>query len=154
MSSLESEKKEAQGLDGLTQLLSNVENGVRFGMMETLDLSCVKIERGSVKFQGIPSSRFYNPGNISHGGYAATLLDCACGGAVYSCLQADQSCTTVELKIAYHKPIVEETGPVYAEGRVLSMGKRIGFAVAEIKDANGRLYASATSTLLITNKNA
>jgi acyl-coenzyme A thioesterase PaaI-like protein len=42
-----------------------------------------------------------------------------------------------------------ETGLVRAEGRVLSMGRRAAFAEAMLTDAAGRLYASATSTLLI-----
>jgi acyl-coenzyme A thioesterase PaaI-like protein len=36
-----------------------------------------------------------------------------------------------------------------AEGRVISIGRRAAFAEATLTDANGRLYASATSTLLV-----
>jgi acyl-coenzyme A thioesterase PaaI-like protein len=41
---------------------------------------------------------------------------------------------------------------VFAEGRILSMGRRVAFAEATLKDASGRLYASATSTLLVIAK--
>lgn len=150
----EEEKEKIQELDGLAQLQASIQKGIRAGMLKALDIHCVEVQKGVVTFEGIPSERFYNPGGISHGGYAATLLDCACGGAVYSSLRADQGCTTVELKISYHKPILQETGPVFAQGRVLSIGRRVGFATAEITDANGKLYASASSTLLITDKNS
>jgi uncharacterized protein (TIGR00369 family) len=68
---------------------------------------------------------------------------------VHSRLSETQAYTTLELKIAYHKAMTTETGLVRAEGRVLSMGRRAAFAEAMLTDAAGRLYASATSTLLI-----
>jgi len=40
-------------------------------------------------------------------------------------------------------------GPVRAEGKIVSIGKRVAFAEARITDEAGRLYASATSTLLV-----
>ena len=84
-----------------------------------------------------------------HGGYAATLLDSAYGCAVHSQLGATQTYTTLELKVAFHKPLSSETGPVRAEGTILSLGRRVAFAAAKLTDASGRLYASATSTLLV-----
>jgi uncharacterized protein (TIGR00369 family) len=83
---------------------------------------------------------------------AATLLDSACGCAVHSRLTASQRYTTLELKVAYHKAITKETGLVRAEGSVLSLGKRAAFAEAKLTDARGRLYASASSTLLVFEK--
>jgi uncharacterized protein (TIGR00369 family) len=84
-----------------------------------------------------------------HGGYTATLLDSACGCAVHSQLGAAQRFATLELKVAYHKPITVQTGRVRAEGRVLSFGRRAAFAEASLTDAAGALLASASSTLLI-----
>jgi uncharacterized protein (TIGR00369 family) len=84
-----------------------------------------------------------------HGGYAATLLDSACGCAVHASLSPTQAYTTLELKIAYHKAMTKETGLVRAEGRVVSLGRRVAFAEGKLIDANGKLYASATSTLLV-----
>ncbi|MGC5340786.1 PaaI family thioesterase, partial [Escherichia coli] len=57
--------------------------------------------------------------------------------------------TTLELKIAYHKPITDRTGAMRAEGRLKSFGRRAAFAEAELRDSAGALYASATSTLLV-----
>jgi acyl-coenzyme A thioesterase PaaI-like protein len=39
-----------------------------------------------------------------------------------------------------------------AEGRVVSFGRRAAFAEATLTDAGDRLYASATSTLLVFDK--
>ena len=67
---------------------------------------------------------------------------------MHSRLTASQAYTTLELKVAYHKPITRHTGLLRAEGRVLSFGRRAAFAEAKLTDVSGKLYASATSTLL------
>jgi len=64
-------------------------------------------------------------------------------------LAAGDNYTTLELKIAYHKAISEKTGKVRAEGRVLSFGRRVAFSEGKLLDKDGRLLASASSTLLV-----
>jgi uncharacterized protein (TIGR00369 family) len=103
-------------------------------------------------FAGVPDEHAYNPIGTVHGGYTAALLDSACGCAVHSRLTAAQAYTTLELKVAYHRPITKETGRVRAEGLVLSFGRRVAFAEAKLTDAQGKLYASATSTLLVIDR--
>ena len=49
----------------------------------------------------------------------------------------------------YHSPITRDTGPLSAEDRVRSLGKRVGFSEASLPDGEGRLYASPTSNLLV-----
>ena len=126
-----------------------VAKGVPFGIMKTLDFAPVEIGDGLAIFEGRPGKAVYNPIGTVHGGFAAALLDSACGCAVHSKLTADQAYTTLELKVAYHKAMTSETGVVRAEGRVLSFGRRAAFAEAKLLDATGRLLASATSSLLV-----
>nr|QQZ52067.1 PaaI family thioesterase [Phenylobacterium glaciei] len=87
-----------------------------------------------------------------HGGFAATLLDSCLGCAVHSKLKAGQGYTTLELKVAYHRAMTKDTGPVRAEGVVINMGRRAAFAEGKLTDLNGRLYATATSTLLVFDR--
>jgi uncharacterized protein (TIGR00369 family) len=68
---------------------------------------------------------------------------------VHTRLTAQQGYTSLELKTAFHKAMTGETGLVRAEGRVLTIGRRVAFAEASLRDAQGRLYATATSTLLV-----
>jgi uncharacterized protein (TIGR00369 family) len=137
------------GLSGLAQLRALIASGRRPGILVTLDFQLVEVDLGRAVFAGVPGTAAYNPIGVVHGGYAATLLDSACGYAVHSRLSELQAYTTLELKVAYHKALTAETGLVRAEGRVLSMGRRAAFAEAKLTDASGRLYASATSTLLV-----
>ncbi|CAP43349.1 PaaI family thioesterase [Bordetella petrii] len=139
-------------LDGLSQLRALMASGRKPGILVSLDFDFAEVEKGWALFVGTPGEHAYNPIGTVHGGYAATLLDSACGCAVHSQLSAQQAYTTVELKVAYHRPIMRDTGPLRAEGRVVSMGRRVAFASAELLDANKRLYASATSTLLVFDR--
>lgn len=138
-----------QGLDGLAQLRRLMESGRRPPIAETLDFDLVEIEAGRAVFAGTPGVQAYNPLGSVHGGYAATLLDSACACAVHSSLAAGQGYTTLELKVAYHRPLSHDTGPVRAEARIITVGKRVAFAEGRLCDAQGRVYASATSTLLV-----
>lgn len=136
-------------LTGLEQLRALMASGQRPGIADSLDFSLTEVDAGVAVFQGTPGQHAYNPIGMVHGGYAATLLDSACGCAVHSSLNARQSYTTLELKVAYHKALTSQTGALRAEGRVVTLSRRVAFAEARLIDATGRLYASATSTLLV-----
>ncbi len=140
------------GLDGLSQLRALMASGRKPGIMVALDFDFVEVDTGKAVFAGVPDEHAYNPIGTVHGGYTAALLDSACGCAVHSRLTAAQAYTTLELKVAYHRPITKETGMVRAEGLVLSFGRRVAFAEAKLTDAQGKLYASATSTLLVIDR--
>lgn len=120
-----------------------------FGMGRTMGFDHVEIDDGRVVFGATPHEGVYNPIGTVHGGFAATLLDSCLGCAVHSKLKAGQGYTTLELKVAYHRPMTKATGPIRAEGVVIQMGRRAAFGEGKITDAQGRLYASATSTLLV-----
>ena len=129
-----------------------IASGRRPGIAESLDFDLVEVGDGTAVFEGIPGQHAYNPIGTVHGGYAATMLDSACGCAVHSKLTAAQGYTTLELKVAYHRPMTIDTGLVRTEAKLLSFGRRVAFAEATVTDADGRLYASATSTLLIFDR--
>ena len=134
---------------GLAALKAMMAGDTRAPIGDLLDFTLAEAGDGWVAFTATPTRRVYNPIGTVHGGYAATLLDSACGCAVHSRLAAGQSYTTLELKVSYLKAITDSTGPMRCEGRVVSIGRRAAFAEATLKDANGRLYATATSTLLV-----
>jgi uncharacterized protein (TIGR00369 family) len=114
-----------------------------------LQFTLAEVGPGRAVFRATPGAHAYNPIGVVHGGYAATLLDSACGCAVHSTLAPNQGYTTLELKVAYHRAITSDTGPVEAIGTVVSGGRRVAFAEAQLRDAQGRLLGSATSTLLV-----
>lgn len=135
--------------DGLRQLRAMLAGELKAPMGEKLGFTLVKVERGHVVFEGTPDRSVYNPLSSVHGGYAATLLDSACGIAVHSQLDANRGHTTLELKVSYLRGLSERSGTVRATGRVVSAGRRVAFAEATLHDGDGRLCATATSTLLV-----
>ena len=140
------------GLTGIEQLRALIAKGVQPPIGQTMEFDLVSIEEGRAVFTGTPSRRVYNPIGSVHGGYAATLLDSACGCAVHSLLKADQAYTTLELKISYLRAITAETGEVTADAKVIKMGGRAAFTEATLTDARGTLLATATSTLLVIQR--
>jgi|SRR5580658_1193767 uncharacterized protein (TIGR00369 family) len=144
----------AAGKSGLEQLRALIGSGRMPEICRTLKFSLVQVGEGIAVFEGQPGQHAYNPIGMVHGGYAATLLDSACGCAVHTLLTATQAYTTLELKTSFHRKLTVDSGPVRAEGRVLSSGKRAAFAEARLTDGQGRLCASATSTLLIMERQA
>jgi uncharacterized protein (TIGR00369 family) len=142
-------RNDDERLSGLDQIRKLIATGLRPPIEETMDFTLTEAEKGRAIFAAKPGLAVYNYIGAVHGGHAATVLDSACGAAVHTCLTSGQGYTTVELKICYHRPLKENSGPVKAEGTVLSLGRRVAFAAAKLTDAQGRLCASATSTLLI-----
>jgi uncharacterized protein (TIGR00369 family) len=144
---------ELAGLSGLEQLRALFAGRTGYnGIVNLLDLHPVSAEEGLVVFEGSPTKAVYNPIGTVHGGYAATLLDSAMACAVHSCLKAGQAYTTLELKVSYHRALTETSGPVRAEGRVLSFGRRAAFAEGRLSDHEGNLCATATTTCLVFDR--
>ncbi|MDP3404333.1 MAG: PaaI family thioesterase [Brevundimonas sp.] len=114
----------------------------------TLDYALIEVEEGRVVFEGTPTRAVYNPIGTVHGGWMATLLDSACACAVHSMLKPGQAYTTLEIKTVFHRALTEGAA-VRAEGRIVQIGRRAGFAEADLKGLDGKLYATATSTCLV-----
>jgi uncharacterized protein (TIGR00369 family) len=115
----------------------------------TLGYDIAEAASGRVVVTAEPSEDHLNPAGIVHGGYSATLLDSCMGLALQSTLEKGFGQTTLEFKISLVRPITPETGPVRAEGIVLSRGRRVGTAEGRITDASGKLLAHGTTTCFI-----
>jgi uncharacterized protein (TIGR00369 family) len=115
----------------------------------TLGFTLSEVEYGRALFTGVPSFAYYNPINVVHGGWTATLLDSALGCSIHSTLKQGEAYTTLELKLNLVRAITSETGRVTAEGRLLHRGRTVGTAEGYLRDAAGKLYAHATTTCMI-----
>ncbi len=138
------------GLDQIRSLMNGTSD--YRGIAHLLDFKPVVAEEGLVVFEGHPTKSVYNPIGSVHGGYAATLLDSAMGCAVHTMMKPGQGYTTLELKVAYHRAMSDQSGPVRAEGKVISLGRRAAFAEGRLLDKDGKLCATATTTCLVFSK--
>jgi len=101
-------------------------------------------DRTVVEFEAGPQHA--NPMGTLHGGVFCDLADAAMGMAWVTGLNEGETCTTIELKINYFRPVW--SGKLIAEARVLRRGKNVGYVECEVRDADGRLVAKASSTLM------
>jgi uncharacterized protein (TIGR00369 family) len=114
-----------------------------------MDMTLVRADEGDVEFACEPGESHYNPIGAVHGGFACTVLDSAAGCAVQSTLPAGLGYTSLDLTVSYVRAITAASGTLTAVGRVVKPGKRVAFAEAELRDADGRIVATASSTLLV-----
>jgi uncharacterized protein (TIGR00369 family) len=87
-----------------------------------------------------------NPMGTLHGGILCDIADAAMGMAFASTLAAEESFTTIELKINFFRPVWE--AQLRAEGKVVRRGSTVGYVECEITDEGGRLIAKAASTCM------
>lgn len=88
-----------------------------------------------------------NPMGTVHGGVLCDIADAAMGIAFASTLAAEESFTTVELKINFFRPVWQAR--LTAEGVVVQRGRTVGYVECTIVDDDARLIAKATSTCMV-----
>ncbi len=130
-----------QGLADGTLPMNTIARTLGYDVMEAVN--------GRVVITAVPHEDLLNPAGTVHGGFTATLLDSCMGLAVQSTLDKGVAQTTLEFKIALLRPITPDTGPIRAEGTVMSRGRRVGTAEGRVTDSQGRLLAHGTTTCLI-----
>lgn len=109
----------------------------------------VSVEEGSAVFSCEPNESHYNPIGTVHGGLVCTLLDSVAGCATQTTLPRGMAYTSLEIKVNYLRPVLSTTGKLTAVGVVTKPGRRAAFVDATVTDSDGKLMATATSTLLI-----
>jgi uncharacterized protein (TIGR00369 family) len=140
----------ARGLSGLEYLRKIVAGELpRPPISAMMNFGVAEVGEGRAVFTAEPAEYHYNPIGVVHGGLAATLLDSAMGCAVHTMLPPGAGYTTLEIKVNYVRALTAETGEVRCEGQVIHVGGRTATAEGKVLDAEGKLYAHATTTCLI-----
>ena len=141
---------EAKALSGF-ELIKRILDGTAPAppIAKVFNFRLSEAEPGRAVFTAQPVFDYYNPIGSVHGGFAATLLDSCMGCAVHTTLPAGTGYTTLEIKVNFVRPILENTGPLRAEGKVISNGRRVATAEGRLVDDEGKMYAHATTTCLI-----
>ena len=112
-------------------------------------LRLVSVAEGDVVMTAEPDESHYNPIGSVHGGFFAPVLDSACGCAVHSTLPAGVGYTSLDLKVSFLRSATADTGTVTAHGWVTKAGRNAVFVEADLRDAAGRVLATASSTCLV-----
>jgi uncharacterized protein (TIGR00369 family) len=142
-----SAQRPGSGLEFVQKIASGEYANVPIG--DHLGFRVTSVEKGKVTLVGNPDKRSYNYLHTVHGGWTAAILDTAMALSNLSLLSADQSFTTLDIRINYLRPITLETGEVTAEGCVLQGGRKIAYCEARLVDGAGKLLAHGTGSCLI-----
>ena len=86
---------------------------------------------------------------VVQGGVVCTLLDPVVGCAVHTTLPRGLGYTSIELKGDHLRAVQAGSGRLSAVGTVVKPGRRVAFAEGEVRDAAGRVVATASSSLLV-----
>lgn len=87
-----------------------------------------------------------NPHHVVHGGVLFSMADTGMGSALYPSLAEGELCATIEIKIAYFKPV--STGRLTCHTRVTHRGRRTAHLESEIRNGEA-LVAKATGSYAI-----
>lgn len=115
----------------------------------TAGIWIVEAEHGRIVFEAEPSARFYNPMGTVHGGWLSMLIDSAMGCAVHSTLKAGQAYTTIDMTVSFVRPVLENSGRLRCEGKLVHGGGRVATAEGRIWDAAAKLVAHGTETCMV-----
>ena len=138
-------------MTGLEVLEAIADNRIRHpSMAHTLGFRLTEVEYGRAVISAETDPDYCNPNGTIHGAWPAALLDSCMGSAVHSTLAAGVNFTIVEVKINFVRPVYVDTGAVTAEGTIVRVGRQIGLADGVMRDCNGEVLATGSTTCLIS----
>jgi len=108
-----------------------------------------EVEHGSAVFELHPGEQHYNPFATVHGGIISTLLDSTMVAAVLTTLPQNSSCSTVEIKVNFIKPVSAENKLVRCEAKVIHIGQKLAIVEGRVRDENDELCTYGVSTCMI-----
>ncbi|GJL83599.1 MAG: phenylacetic acid degradation protein [marine bacterium B5-7] len=117
-------------------------------MCEAVPMRFTHVGEGMVRLTATPTILHTNTVGGVHGGFAATVIDTVTGCAVHTHMAAGESYTTVSLELKmFRPPSLDE--PLFAEGRLINLSRRIGVAEGLIRNGEGKLVAQGTATCMV-----
>jgi acyl-CoA thioesterase len=117
------------------------------GFLELIGLEFTKLEKGFSRSELDITAALLNPYDTLHGGVVYALADTGMGGALSTCLEEDERCSTIEVKINYLKSV--RSGRLTCDTKLIHKGKNIAFLESVVKDGEDIPLATATGTFNI-----
>ena len=113
-----------------------------------LTMRILKVGAGFSRLEIDLAQKHLQPFGFVHGGVFASIIDAASFWSLfYEIEDEDTGATTVDLKLNYLAPAV--SGKLIAKGRRIKLGRTLGYADAEVTDAEGRILAHGSSTVIL-----
>lgn len=100
---------------------------------------------GRVRIGFTPREEFLNPAGNIQGGFLTAMLDDCMGPAVWFYSQARLYTVTIGINVSFLRAVRLE--PLVGEGRVVQLGRTVGFVEARLFDGRERLLAQASASV-------
>jgi acyl-CoA thioesterase len=113
---------------------------------DLIGLQFVKCEGGQSRCTLEVEQRLLNPHGAVHGGVLYSMADTGMGGAMYTVMEKNELCATIEIKITYFKAV--RSGSLVCDTRIVGRGGRVAALESEIT-SDGRLVAKASGTFSV-----
>jgi len=104
----------------------------------------------TMEMQFYASEAFCHSGDIIQGGFVTGMLDATMSHAVFAAVRRPIILPTLEIKVSFLD--IARMGELVASGTVVRLGKSVAFLEGQLKDPQGKLLATATSTARILHK--
>jgi len=139
-----SSRKPATKLDQIRARLR--ESAPLLPIAEHLGFHITAVKPGRVTVELDVRPHHANAIGTLHGGVLCDIADAAMALSHATNIAADETFTTLELKINFLKPVWK--GKLRAEGKVIKQGRTIGLTECDVFDEQKSLVAHATSTCM------
>lgn len=96
------------------------------------------------------SEALCHSGDIVQGGFITGMLDATMSHAVFAVVREPIILPTLEIKVSFLE--IARAGDFVASGTVVRLGKSVVFLEGQLKDPQGKLLATASSTARILRK--
>lgn len=96
------------------------------------------------------SEALCHSGDIVQGGFITGMLDATMSHAVFAAINKPIILPTLEIKVSFLE--IARMGDLVASGTVVRLGKSVAFLEGQLKDPQGKLLATASSTARILLK--
>jgi len=105
------------------------------------------VAKGWIKVAFDAKPEFTNPAGRVQGGILSAMLDDTMGPAVLVKSEGALYPSSIDMNISFLA--AAKPGPLTCEGKVLRLGRTIGFVEGTLSDAEGRLIVRATSSVML-----
>ncbi len=112
-----------------------------------LGLQFCSVELGQSVFELDAGPQHANPMGTLHGGVLGDLIDIACGTAMASSLEDNESFTSLDLSVKFLKPVW--TMRLRATATLVKRTRSLGLLECEVTDPGGSLVARGYSTCMV-----
>lgn len=119
-------------------------------LAEQLHLTSGGVAEGRATYYLDVAPELLNPHGMLHGGAVYVMVDYSMGGATMSVLPPEQFCATIEIKISYLSSV--RSGRLTCATEIIKRGKSVVFLESKVRDAPGKLVATASGSFAIIQR--